>query len=235
MEKNCAYCNKLFTTDRPNRIYCTDSHRAMATRGNSKKQLNGELFPVAEQPQPQPQTQPQKQTQMKDLFNAQKLPNQLDPVSSFIVKQLERERDKLEEKIKKLESKNESLITEKDKLKEDLIDLQDQIKAKPTGLAGFASSNPDMIKTAMEVGLPKALELIERFMSKPAPQLQLGGGEAGTQSTNHPVWAWLTKQPEDIQRSFVLLIEGLEKSGDIAKKLNYFNTTFMQRVTRTMS
>jgi hypothetical protein len=102
------------------------------------------------------------------------------------------------------------------------------LEEKPTGLSGILQTNPQLAEQALTIGAPLLAGLAEKVMNwldNKDPQKQLS--EANPQGQGNEVYTWLVNQTPEIQKSFVMLLEGLQASGKIQDYLNAWNRSFM--------
>ena len=208
-----AECGKEFETKAHNAEYCSESHKFKDYRRNNprKKQLgsvhNGVLAMAKATPIQRPQ---------------------LDPLGDFMVRSVERERDKLETELKELRTKYEKIKDEKAQLEKEADQAVRKLEEKPTGLSGILQTNPQLAEQALTIGAPLLAGLAEKVMNwldNKDPQKQLS--EANPQGQGNEVYTWLVNQTPEIQKSFVMLLEGLQASGKIQDYLNAWNRSFM--------
>lgn len=232
--KNCAYCGNPFEAKAQTAMYCSNSHRVLAGRKNLKLRATSNEQPAInnEQPEnplikptvfPQPIQQPPKETVPK-----------LDALGAFMVRTVERERDKLEKEFNELKSKYENLQQEKTALEKELDNTSRELKEKPNGLSGFFQTNPDITKTAIEMGMPLLAGTAEKLVNWITEQQQTKqlAGAAPEQNTN-PIWMWLVAQPKEIQENFVMLLEKLDATGRAKDYLESWNRQLMRVVPKT--
>ena len=214
-QKNCKLveCGKEFETKAHNAEYCSESHKFKDYRRNNprKKQLgsvhNGVLAMAKATPIQRPQ---------------------LDPLGDFMVRSVERERDKLETELKELRTKYEKIKDEKAQLEKEADQAVRKLEEKPTGLSGILQTNPQLAEQALTIGAPLLAGLAEKVMNwldNKDTQKQLS--EANPQGQGNEVYTWLVNQTPEIQKSFVMLLEGLQASGKIQDYLNAWNRSFM--------
>jgi hypothetical protein len=208
-----AECGKEFETKAHNAEYCSESHKFKDYRRNNprKKQLgsvhNGVLAIAKATPTQRPQ---------------------LDALGDFMVRSLERERDKLEAELKELRTKYEKIKDEKAQLEKEADQAVRKLEEKPTGLSGILQTNPQLAEQALTIGAPLLAGLAEKvinWLDNKDPQKQLS--EANAQGQGNEVYTWLVSQTPEIQKSFVMLLEGLQASGKIQDYLNAWNRSFM--------
>jgi hypothetical protein len=206
-----AECGKEFETKAHNAEYCSESHKFKDYRRNNprKKQLgsvhNGVLAIAKATPTQRPQ---------------------LDALGDFMVRSVERERDKLDTELTDLKKKYESLKEKNSDLEKQLDNANRSIGEKPSGLMGLVQSNPDMLNKALELGMPLLNTLAEKLMSTGSPQKQLAAPD------ENPVWTWLISQPKDIQEQFVMLLEKLDVTEKKKDYLEAWNRTLMSVVKK---
>jgi hypothetical protein len=159
----------------------------------------------------------------------------LDALGDFMVRTVERERDKIESELKELRKKYEALQEEKTSIEKQLDEASRELKEKPTGLSGIVQSNPDLAKTAMEMGLPLLAGLGEKLIAWISTQQQqpkqLNGATEAEPGTN-PIWLWLIAQPKEIQENFVMLLEKLDATGRAKDYLESWNRQLMRVVPK---
>ena len=231
--KNCAYCGNEFEAKAQTAMYCSNSHRVLAGRKNLKLKAISNQQPATNNEQPQnPITiptvftttqQPPKETVPK-----------LDPLGAFMVRTVERERDKIEKELNELKSKYETLQQEKTALEKELDNTSRELKEKPNGLSGFFQTNPDITKTAIEMGMPLlagAAEKLVNWITEQQQHKQLAG--AATEQNTNPIWVWLVAQPKEIQENFVMLLEKLDATGRAKDYLESWNRQLMRVVPKT--
>jgi hypothetical protein len=206
-----AECGKEFETKAHNAEYCSESHKFKDYRRNNprKKQLGSVQNGVLAMAKATPIQRPQ-----------------LDPLGDFMVRSVERERDKLDTELTDLKKKYEALKEKKIELEKQLENANRAIEEKPRGLSGLVQSNPDFLNKALELGMPLINQLVDKVMNSTPPQNQLA---APDQNAN-PVWMWLVAQPKEIIDQFVMLLEkldGLEKQEKKKDYLEAWNRSLM--------
>lgn len=196
MTRACAYCGNQFEPKSPKAKYCSQLHRNYAFRQQNpgyrkKRNLAGmEQSPVNVQ-------QDAQQTIPVDKIH--RISQQLDPASQIVFDFLREQNAELRaelktrtkehaDEIKALNAKIETLSKEKSEMERFSDDLQRAVEAKPTGLAGLVSSQPDLAKEA----IPILSGLVEKLLkpSEPVP----------------PFVQWLKMQPEKFQQDFMAMV-----------------------------
>lgn len=208
-------CGKEFETKAHNAEYCSQSHKFKDYRRQHPrpKQLgsvqNGVL---ATSPATAKTTAMQRP--------------QLDVLGDFMVRSVERERDKLDTELTELKKKFETLKEKNIDLEKQLDNATRAIGEKPSGLMGLVQANPDMLNKALELGMPLLNTLAEKLMSTGQKQL------AAPDENANPVWMWLVNQPKDIQEQFVMLLEKLDGTEKKKDYLEAWNRTLMSVVKK---
>lgn len=235
--RNCEYCGDAFevTDPKSKRKYCKKSHRNSASLGYvwNPTTKRGELpkLPKAlgEIVTPLAKTQSERKPMNTNT-------PQLDTLGSFMVRTVERERDKIEADHQKLKDKYEALQKEKLDLKEQLDEVTRKLTEKPTGLSGVISGNPDLLKSALEMGMPMLAGIMEKIgtmISSQPGQKQLAATTQQESGEANPVWVWIVAQPQEVQVSFVALLEKLDAIGKTAEYLESWNRQLMRVVPKT--
>jgi len=223
MKKTCTYCGVEFEAKSDSAKFCKTSHRNLYGQGYrwNPTTLKGvrEHKPEKAFANTQPNTMRQNMRQT--------LP-QLDVLGQFMVEQVKRERDKLETELKELRTKYEKIKDEKAQLEKEADQAVRKLEEKPTGLSGILQTNPQLAEQALTIGAPLLAGLAEKVMNwldNKDPQKQLS--EANPKGQGNEVYTWLVNQTPEIQKSFVMLLEGLQASGKIQDYLNAWNRSFM--------
>jgi len=203
------------------------------TGRGSKSPVTRNEQPVNGIQQPTPITNPPVLTQRIPVNDNKP---RLDALGDFMVRTVERERDKIESELKELRKKYEALQEEKTSIEKQLDEASRELKEKPTGLSGIVQSNPDLAKTAMEMGLPLLAGIGEKLIAWITTQQQqqpkqLNGATEAEPGTN-PIWLWLIAQPKEIQENFVMLLEKLDATGRAKDYLESWNRQLMRVVPK---
>lgn len=210
-------CGKEFETHAHNAEFCSSSHRDKYRRKHK--------ITLGNAPQAQG-AQPNAKPSAKAFAKA--MPT-LDPLGDFMVRTVERERDKLDTELTELRKKFETLKEKNLDLEKQLDNATRAIGEKPSGLMGLVQSNPDMLSKALELGMPLLNTLAEKLMSGSAQKQLAAPDEA------NPVWMWLVSQPKDIQEQFVMLIEKLDGTEKKKDYLEAWNRTLMSVVKKPVT
>lgn len=198
MIKKCEYseCGKEFDAKSPKAKYCSELHRNYDFRKKNPTYRRKQTMAGIDQPMIE--------------FNNTALPvqklnrisQQLDPASQMVFELLKEQnadlRAELKEKVKdhadelkKLTEKIETLTHEKTALEKERDQAQRSLDAKPTGLSGLISNQPDLIKEAM----PILSGLVEKIL-KPSEPLP-------------PFVVWLKAQDEKMQQDFMAMVSAI--------------------------
>lgn len=220
MKKNCKFCGTEFEAKAHNKEFCSSAHYFKHYRQN-KKQLG--QVPTATQLPPAPAKAPAK---------AYLTPRpQLDALGDFMVRTVERERDKLDHELDALTKKYEALKDKYVDLEKELENATRAIDEKPKGLSGLIQSNPDLLTNALQMGMPLLNTIAEKLMGT-AQQKQLAAPTDESGQPN-PIWAWLVAQPKEVQEQFVMLLEKLNATNRIKDYLEAWNRQLMKVVPKT--
>lgn len=200
----CPQCEKEFTRLNGHIFgkYCTSACKEKARRKRYKEQLGSitQQQPIFEtqHPTPTPTIKPEA-TPMKKAEVT--IPNSLGENATFIIKMVERDRDRFEKAYEEERTSRKKIKEEKEKVDKDFAAYKQQTEldkianAKPTGLAGFGE-NPMVNKLidgiAPHIG-PSVGKWLERLMEPGAGGQQLAGG--GEQPLQFAQWLQ-TKTPE---------------------------------------
>lgn len=222
MKKNCKFCGTEFEAKAHNQLFCSNAHAFKYYRKNKKQQL-GEA-PPANALQLAPAKAP-----AKAYLPARP---QLDPLGDFMVRTVERERDKLDDQLTELQKKYDALKEKHADLQKELENATRAIEEKPKGLSGLLQSNPDMVNKALELGMPLLNTLAEKLMSGGNAQQKQLAAPTDESGQPNPIWAWLVQQPKEVQEQFVMLLEKLEQTQRIKDYLESFNRQLMRVVPK---
>lgn len=218
MIKQCAYseCGKEFEAKSPKAKYCSELHRNYDFRKNNpgyrKRTMAGIDQPMNQLTQDNNPLIPALPVQKLNRIS-----QQLDPASQMVFELLKEQnaelRSELKQKtkdhadeIKKLTEKLEVLTREKSESEKARDEAQRNLSAKPTGLAGLVSSQPDLIKDA----LPILSGFLEKVM-KPSETLP-------------PFVVWLKAQDEKFQQDFMAMVSAVMQD---TKRLEMVNRSLM--------
>lgn len=207
--KTCKQCGTEFEPrysailHRSDTVYCSDAHR---------REHRGTLGNIAPQ-QSTPQQKQLPETPMKKAEIA--VPNGLGENANFIIKMVERDRDRFEEAYKEERTTRKKLKEEKEKIEKQFAEFKQQTELekisslKPTGLAGLGE-NPLVNKLidgiAPHIG-PSVGKWLERMMEPGAPGTQLAGG-----NNNAIAFAqWLETQTPGTQEYILKLLLALSQ------------------------
>jgi DNA repair exonuclease SbcCD ATPase subunit len=183
-------CKKEFLPNRKDNIYCSSKCRGEVWKTKPK---------LEELPMPQP-----KQVLLKERNYAP--PVALDVSAQFVIDSLKEEKSELKERNKKLDDLVEKLKSEKTDLEKQLAQVEQEVNKKPTALEGLFS-NPERLEGVLQSVPNILLALKEVFNNNPsAPQI-----DGTPQTANHPLFVWLSQQPEDIQKLFGQLINNITR------------------------
>lgn len=200
----CNHCGTEFTPSsfHPNAKFCSVVCREKSRNQKRKAERLGNInqLPLTEPTSnEQPKTinqQPAKETPIKKVDIA--IPNSLGDSATFIIKMVERDRDRFEKLYDSERATRKKLKEDKEKLEKEISDLKQShelekiANAKPTGLAGL-SDNPLVNKLIDHIG-PALGKLAERMTEPAAPQM--AGIPGGEQNPAVAFANWLaTKQP----------------------------------------
>lgn len=158
----------------------------------------------------------------------------LDALGDFMVRTVERERDKIETELKELRTKYETLKQSKTEIEKQLEEATRALNEKPTGLSGIIQSNPDVLNQAMQMASPILAGIGEKLAtwltSQNAPK-QLGEAATPAQSEN-VIWLWLKAQTPEVQEHFVMLLEKLDATKRTKDYLESWNRQLMAVVPK---
>lgn len=218
MIKQCAFaeCGKDFEAKSPTAKYCSELHRNYDFRkknpGYRKKGMAG----VEPQQQERVQQQPSLLFPSLSVDKLHKIQS-LDPASQMVFDLLKEQNSELRnelktktkeftDEIKALNAKIETLSREKSDLEKSRDNAQRAVDAKPTGLAGLVSSQPDLLKEA----LPILAGLVDKIM-KPSEAVP-------------PFVQWLKAQPEPFQQDFMSMVSAVMQD---SKRMEMINRSLM--------
>lgn len=225
--KECSHCKSHFEdkTVNQNAKYCSSKCQAAASYQRKKaKHLSGvdDMDQVTNAPAKPIETGLVKRERTQ-------LPAQLDAVSQFLITRLEREIDDLRAEIKKREGQINDYQAKEKEYEKQIVELNNQIGAKPTGLGGFLERNSDLAGKVVEQlgprfgeGLGKLFEVVSDKLSGPSsPHADV-------------ITEWLVKQPANVQDDVVTMLRGLialgpmgmnEKMAEVTRSLMAKSTT----------
>lgn len=215
IRKECLYCRTEFEAKSPKAKFCSELHRNYYFRQHnpgyrSKKTLAG----VDDQGEAQtPVTRQQQQLFPSLPVEKFHKMQSLDPASQMVFDLLREQNAELRnelktktkefaEEIKALTAKVETLTREKMDLEKSRDDAQRAVEAKPTGLAGLVSNQPELLKDA----LPVLAGIVDKIMkpSEPVP----------------PFVQWLRAQPEKFQQDFMAMVGAVMQNTDRLEMIN---------------
>jgi len=243
MIKTCenTECNKEFNATRSKSKYCSRicSAQHAAKLGLNKpgsRALRGletpELFPKP--PEVKPEVKEVKKEKTKVVLDdvpkrseRMSLPTgNMDIQTQFVFTMLNKEIDRFEDSAKEQKHKAEKLLTENEKLREELAQLKtdQRIKeiedqnAKPGGLQGITDSLKGILDNQY-IG-PVIGDVIRGFMSGGMRLPAMTGAAGGVGELNETVvevLQWFSTQNAQVQQNFKLLVDALNAVQDKAR------------------
>lgn len=198
-KKNCLYCGNEFEPKSPNAKYCSDLHRNYHFRQqNPEYRKRKGMAGIADEP-PGNQQSLKLSTPSLPVEKLHKITQSLDPATQMVFDLLREQNSELRnelkakvkehaDEIKALNAKIESLSIDKRELEKSRDDLQRSVDAKPSGLAGLALTQPDLMKEA----LPILAGLADKIFKQPEPV--------------PPFVVWLKSQDENFQKEFMGMV-----------------------------
>jgi hypothetical protein len=197
-----AECSNEFSPARSDQRFCSDKCRSAHTRYLKKNGLNPEPRKAQSSPSSQQQFTPA--PMVSAGIGKIDIPDNMPLQAQWVMKQQDREIDRLTGENQKLVSKCEQITTERDKLRDDIAELKTENKirdienAKPTGLNGLFPSGLEGFLNNPHIA-PVVAALMGKILNVSSPP----GVDAPTE--NDAVSAllnWINSQPEEVQQSF---------------------------------
>lgn len=214
--RTCLQCGCDISHMHSDAKFCKPGHRSAYNQKQARKNksLGGgpEIFPgfttaaqtempvlaapLPATPKPVPQVDTQKLNRISNQLNSS---DQL--VFKLLMDQNKDLKDDLKTatkehavEMKELNGKIDTLMRDKAALEKNLADVERQLGDKPKGLSGFLSQNPETVKSTILEGLPLLVDVLKTIK--------------GESSTNLPPFVqFLYKQPEDVQRNFMTIMQ----------------------------
>lgn len=142
-------------------------------------------------------------------------PSAPDPTAlSWIIDQQKERITELKNELLEAKAELKKVGEEKESLNSSLKDVQSQLEAKPSALAGILQD-----REVMGPLLLQGAQLLNRFIN---PQASLEG------VPTNPLTDWFARQPEQVQKEFVALIQNLNKAPDkMSENLASINRNLM--------
>jgi len=214
----CNHCGTEFTPSsfHPNAKFCSVVCREKSRNQKRKAERLGNInqLPLTESTNQQPASNPKpepKETPIKKVDIA--IPNTLGDSATFIIKMVERDRDRFEKLYDSERATRKKLKEDKEKLEKEISDLKQShelekiANAKPTGLAGL-SDNPLVNKLIDHIG-PALGKLAERMAEPAAPQM--AGIPGGEQNPAVAFANWLATKTPGTQEYILKMLMALSQ------------------------
>jgi hypothetical protein len=208
-------CGKHFFTSNKAKKYCSNKCRVAAQR----VQLSG--LPDRGDSQVQVESSKVPARPISDIKTLS-FPH-FPEAAQYIIHDLNEKKSKLETELQKLKDDYDDLQDEYFDLEKSLEATKNALDKKPGALAGLFNE-PDKLLGIIQ-NLPEALRGLKDTFKELVPQQLAGTQEQQQQQQQNDVLAWLGGKPLEVQRKFIVMLDGFSRmqDGDLNNWVDFMN------------